>query len=150
MPPHLQHPDQQQDAQRRDVEDFLGHAIRRDVQLHDLPVEIDAQLFGRTAKVQVVDKQRAVFVAEFDPRAVEQLHQGYAGALPAGVVEIGVAADVVAGEPSRCHVLSRESFDVIERDHAALHSALMRNILLMNLQRLRGGGAGGSFADRRD
>lgn len=60
------------------------------------------------------------------------------------------SADVVAGERSRCHVLSRQSFDALEHEHPAVHSALLRNILLMNLQRLRGGGAGGSFADRRD
>lgn len=58
------------------------------------------------------------------------------------------SADVVAGEPSRCHVLTREALRCLEEDHPALHGAILRNILLMNLQRIRRGG--GSFADRSD
>jgi glutaminase len=58
------------------------------------------------------------------------------------------SADVVAGRDSTCHVLTTDAFVSIASDFPAVHAILLRNILLMNLDRLRVSGS--TFADRRD
>ena len=57
------------------------------------------------------------------------------------------SADVVAGQDSACHVLSREQFTRLETERPAVHAHILRNILLMNLERMR---RGSTFADRSD
>jgi hypothetical protein len=54
----------------------------------------------------------------------------------------------VAGRDSTCHVLTTDAFVSIASDFPAVHAILLRNILLMNLDRLRVSGS--TFADRRD
>lgn len=58
------------------------------------------------------------------------------------------SADVVAGRDSVCHVLHADAFASLGVDHPSIHATLLRNILMMNLDRLRRSGS--TFADRRD
>ena len=58
------------------------------------------------------------------------------------------SADVVAGCDSVCHVLDRDGFSSIAESDPSVYTTLLRNILMMNLDRLRRSGS--TFADRRD
>ncbi len=58
------------------------------------------------------------------------------------------SADVVATSTATCRVLTRDDFDKIARERPDVHGHLLRNIMLLNLDRLRRSGA--RFANRRD
>lgn len=47
------------------------------------------------------------------------------------------STDVTSEEPSTCYLLPVESFREIERDHPAIYAKLLRNLLRMNVNRLR-------------
>jgi glutaminase len=58
------------------------------------------------------------------------------------------SADLVAAEPITCLVLDKAGFEKIASEHPAQHALLLKNIMTINLSRLRRSGS--TFAHRRD